>query len=720
MSGNGQSPGQTTPRARIIKFKLPSLEKRKKKRSTYNSESLVRGVRFLRYCLVCSASLFRAMAPFGLAMTEAAVMLLMYFVAVPGALVVRRPLPGFRYAFARSLEDVVALSLLRAGAVTLAYWSGAGAKRHKPYMWTAYAFAAVGGPFAVVKLLAFDFPRHSAPAVLVLLSSLAFTGLHLAAAHNVVRWARRRADMGLDGFGYPWEEGEEAWFMLGRTGGISPPRDPEKGDGGSTGGGGGGEWVDDVTPQSLADPDSRFMECGAVTVHLKEALPPAGQGRQDTGVMLIHGYGSGVFAWRHVMQPLAQQCGCRVVAFDRPAFGLTSRPRPPSRGDSPYSLRSAARLAVLLAHQLGLKRVVFVGHADGALVALLATALAAHKSSPTALHAHAGWLENGTAAGAPPAGSSGSGRRLTESALKAPRPPPTGGGGGLFGSGPAGGWASLLPGPLAPLAERHDDAESNSSGSGVALLPLPGHGRQSGVQQTSHNGSHSSFETAPSVMLPESPAGSLPQDRHRDSGLPQQDTEAVAGPASALAPSASAASLKLRGLTPGTTAGLHSHSNSSSSYVSGQVGGPGRIAPAHSALLRTSSSDATASGSLTVMVVQAGGANALSDSATVTASDDFADDCGLYSPMLSPRRSAGGHHSRSCSSSAEDLTMELPSPLTSRISELFAPPPEQHASSPSPPADEWRGLLTDAGEGGGHYFDTTAAGPPPPGGGGGG
>lgn len=72
-------------------------------------------------------------------------------------------------------------------------------------MWTACAFALVGGPFAVVKLLAFDFPRHSAPAVLVLLSSLAFTGLHLAAAHNVVRWARRRADMGLDGFGYPWE-----------------------------------------------------------------------------------------------------------------------------------------------------------------------------------------------------------------------------------------------------------------------------------------------------------------------------------------------------------------------------------------------------------------------------------------------------------------------------------------------------------------------------------
>lgn len=45
----------------LVNVQLPSLEKRKKKRSTYNSESLVRGVRFLRYCLVCSASLFRAM-----------------------------------------------------------------------------------------------------------------------------------------------------------------------------------------------------------------------------------------------------------------------------------------------------------------------------------------------------------------------------------------------------------------------------------------------------------------------------------------------------------------------------------------------------------------------------------------------------------------------------------------------------------------------------------
>jgi len=68
-----------------------------------------------------------------------------------------------------------------------------------------------------------------------------------------------------------------------------------------------------------------------------------------------------------------------------------------------------------------------------------------------------------------------------------------------------------------------------------------------------------------------------------------------------------------------------------------------------------------------------------SDSATV--SDDFADDCGLYSPMLSPRQR--GEAASRGSSSAEDLTIELTSP-TARSADLFAPPAEQRAHTPSP------------------------------------
>ena len=44
------------------------------------------------------------------------------------------------------------------------------------------------------------------------------------------------------------------------------------------------------------------------------------------GIVLVHGFGGGVFSWRHVMGVLARQVGCTVAAFDRPGWGLTSRP----------------------------------------------------------------------------------------------------------------------------------------------------------------------------------------------------------------------------------------------------------------------------------------------------------------------------------------------------------------------------------------------------------
>jgi pimeloyl-ACP methyl ester carboxylesterase len=41
--------------------------------------------------------------------------------------------------------------------------------------------------------------------------------------------------------------------------------------------------------------------------------------------VLIHGFGAGVFAWRRVGPALAAALGMRVVALDRPGFGLSSR-----------------------------------------------------------------------------------------------------------------------------------------------------------------------------------------------------------------------------------------------------------------------------------------------------------------------------------------------------------------------------------------------------------
>jgi len=38
-------------------------------------------------------------------------------------------------------------------------------------------------------------------------------------------------------------------------------------------------------------------------------------------LVLVHGFGGGVFQWRHLMEGLALRTQARVVAFDRPAFG---------------------------------------------------------------------------------------------------------------------------------------------------------------------------------------------------------------------------------------------------------------------------------------------------------------------------------------------------------------------------------------------------------------
>lgn len=56
------------------------------------------------------------------------------------------------------------------------------------------------------------------------------------------------------------------------------------------------------------------------------ALDRGLEGSEKFGIVLVHGFGGGVFSWRHVMGVLARQVGCTVVAFDRPGWGLSSRP----------------------------------------------------------------------------------------------------------------------------------------------------------------------------------------------------------------------------------------------------------------------------------------------------------------------------------------------------------------------------------------------------------
>ena len=119
-----------------------------------------------------------------------------------------------------------------------------------------------------------------------------------------------------------------------------------------------------VPPEQLADPDSRFIEVNGLTVHHNMA------GEGEPAVFLLHGFGASTFSWQEVMGPLAEMG--TVVAFDRPAFGLTERPMPGEwEGPNPYTPEAQADLTVGLMDALGVEQAVLVGNSAGGTVALL-------------------------------------------------------------------------------------------------------------------------------------------------------------------------------------------------------------------------------------------------------------------------------------------------------------------------------------------------------------
>jgi pimeloyl-ACP methyl ester carboxylesterase len=123
-----------------------------------------------------------------------------------------------------------------------------------------------------------------------------------------------------------------------------------------------------VPPRDLADPDSRFMEIGGLTVHDKEY----GSVGASVTILLLHGFGASVFSWRDVGPLLGGDY--RVVAMDRTGYGLTERPVPPDgpawREGDPYSYAAQAETAFGLLDALGVGEVAVVGHSQGAATAV--------------------------------------------------------------------------------------------------------------------------------------------------------------------------------------------------------------------------------------------------------------------------------------------------------------------------------------------------------------
>lgn len=119
---------------------------------------------------------------------------------------------------------------------------------------------------------------------------------------------------------------------------------------------------DTVPPDQLADVDSRFLDINNLRVHYQTS----GQGQPT--FILLHGFGASVFSWREVMEPLGALG--TVVAYDRPAFGLTERPLRWEDGANPYTPEAQVDLVVGLMDALGLDSAILVGNSAGGTVAV--------------------------------------------------------------------------------------------------------------------------------------------------------------------------------------------------------------------------------------------------------------------------------------------------------------------------------------------------------------
>jgi len=112
-----------------------------------------------------------------------------------------------------------------------------------------------------------------------------------------------------------------------------------------------------------ADSESRFIECNGFTVHYKLF----GSGKPL--ILLLHGSFLSIRSWQEVIHPLAKDY--TVLVFDRPAFGLTSRPVPSKTNNACYSPEAQSDLVVALMDKLGFQRAVLIGNSTGGTLALL-------------------------------------------------------------------------------------------------------------------------------------------------------------------------------------------------------------------------------------------------------------------------------------------------------------------------------------------------------------
>jgi pimeloyl-ACP methyl ester carboxylesterase len=116
-----------------------------------------------------------------------------------------------------------------------------------------------------------------------------------------------------------------------------------------------------VPYKQLADPDSHFVDINGLNIHFKM------MGQGEPVIILLHGFGASLFSWHAVMEPLSKYG--TVIAYDRPAFGLTERPMTWT-GENPYSSQANLNLLLGLLDKFNIQKAILVGNSAGGTIAM--------------------------------------------------------------------------------------------------------------------------------------------------------------------------------------------------------------------------------------------------------------------------------------------------------------------------------------------------------------
>lgn len=128
--------------------------------------------------------------------------------------------------------------------------------------------------------------------------------------------------------------------------------------------------LETVPVTQLAGDAGQFVTVDGLEVYFEEAGEEVGE-EASTPLVLLHGFSLSSYSWREVLEPLGETR--RTLAFDRPAFGLTERPRLSdlsAGARNPYTPEAQVEIVVDLMEVRSLERAILIGSSSGGGVAV--------------------------------------------------------------------------------------------------------------------------------------------------------------------------------------------------------------------------------------------------------------------------------------------------------------------------------------------------------------